>query len=193
MDPAIRDRELRLWQTLGPTGYRLRSVGVAALLALGGLVVFLGIMTVISHFPGTGAVYKGPGERSVRVVVGTCQQLGPISKQGFGYWWECDAAVTGAGGAVRKTRIERSIVTPEDQGRSLVLREGCRDREGFTDCSYGRPTSSWLEMGVLLTGKVGWIVAVISGLTALVYLTRALLGAPRYCRLRGGRPAGAGS
>ena len=97
MDPAIRDRELRLWQTLGPTAYRLRSVGVAVLLALGGAVVFLGFMTAINHFPGTGAVYEGQESARCAWSSAPASSFGPISKQGFGYWWECDAAVTGSG------------------------------------------------------------------------------------------------
>lgn len=161
MDPGIRDREMRLWLTLGPAIYRLRSVGLAALLALAGVVVVLGVMTAINHFPGSGSVYQGPGDHPVRVVVGDCQRTGPVSRRGFGYWWECDAVVTAADGAVREARIGRSVVTPEDRGRSVDLREGCRDKEASTDCAYGSPTSEWLEVGVLLVGKLGWVVAVI--------------------------------
>ncbi|MFG1652340.1 DUF6346 domain-containing protein [Micromonospora sp. NPDC049275] len=188
MNPDIRDREMRLWESLGPAGYRLRCVGVAALLALAGIVSFLTGMTVASLFPGTGAVFHGPGEHPVIVVVDGCQRVGPISSRGFGYWWECDATVTAMDGAARKARIESSVVTPEDQGRPLELREGCRDESGLTDCTYGRPTNGWLEVGVLLISKLGLLVAVGSGVVALVYLTRAALGAPRYCRFRGGNP-----
>ncbi|MEU8420707.1 DUF6346 domain-containing protein [Micromonospora sp. NPDC048835] len=188
MDPDIRDREMRLWQTLGPARYRLRSAGLAVLVAFAGVVIFLGIVTLVSFFPGSGTVYQGPGERPVSVVVGECEQIGPISKNGFGYWWECNAIVTAADGAARQARLERSIVTPEDRGQPVELREGCRDKSGLTDCGYGRPVNEWFEVGVLLIGKLNWVIAVVSALGVLMYLTRALLGAPRYCRFRGSRP-----
>lgn len=189
MDPDIYGREMRLWQRLGPAKYRLRSAALAALLALAGVTVLLGGMTALSLFPGSGAVVQGPGEHPVRVVVGDCQRVGPISRRGFGYWWECDAVVNAANGAVRKARIGPAVVTPEDRGRSVELREGCRDKEGFTDCTYGRPTSRLLELGLLLIVKVGWVVSVLVGFGVVMFLTRALLGAPLYLHFRGLRPS----
>lgn len=189
MDPDAYGREMRLWQALGPAKYRLRSAGLAALLALAGVTVFLGSMTVASLFPGSGAVVQGPGEHQVRVVVGDCQRVGPISRRGFGYWWECDAVVIATNGAVRKARIGPSVVTPKDRGRSVELREGCRDKEGFTDCTYGRPTGRLLEFGLLLIVKLSWVVSVFIGFGVVMFLTRALLGAPRYFRFRGRRPS----
>ncbi|MFG1884794.1 DUF6346 domain-containing protein [Micromonospora sp. NPDC049102] len=112
-----------LWETLGPVGYRLRSVGGAALLALAAVVIFLLGMTATSLFPGSGAVYQGPGEHPVRVVVADCQRVGPISHRGLGYWWECDALATAADGTSREARIGRSVVSPKiEAGRSSYKR-----------------------------------------------------------------------
>ncbi|MEU8262027.1 DUF6346 domain-containing protein [Micromonospora sp. NPDC048999] len=189
MDPDIRGREMRLWQALGPAGYRLRSVGLAALLAVIGVVVFLGSMTVASLLPGSRAGALGPGEQQVRAVVGDCQRVGPISRRGFGYWWECEASVITADGDVRNAWIGPSVVTHEDRGRAVELRESCRDKIHFTDCTYGRPTSRWLGLGMLLIVRLGWLVSLFSGFGVAMFLTRALLGAPRYFRFRGNPPS----
>ncbi|MET7966258.1 DUF6346 domain-containing protein [Micromonospora sp. NPDC005305] len=173
---------MRLWQSLGPAKYRLRSACLAVLLALASVVVFLGSMTLASLF---GGVHYG---HPARVVVDDCQRVGPISRRGFGYWWECDAVVTAPDGTVRKARIHASDVAPEDRGQSVELREACSVKGRVTDCSYGGATGYLLSLGLQLIVKLGWLVLVFSGFGVLMFLTRALLGAPRYLRFRGRRP-----
>ncbi|MEU5905477.1 DUF6346 domain-containing protein [Micromonospora sp. NPDC047467] len=183
MGPDIYSREMRLWQSLGPGRYRLRSACLAVLLALASVVVFLGSMTIASLF---GGVHYG---HPARVVVGDCQQVGPISRRGFGYWWECDAVVTAPDGMVWTARIHASDVVPEDRGRSVELRESCHVKGDVTDCSYGRPTGYLLIVGLQLIVKLGWVALVFGGLGVVMFLTGALLGAPRYLRFRGRRPS----
>ena len=163
MDRDIHGREMRLWQTLGPTGYRLLCVGLAALLAAEGVTVFLAGMTAVSLFPGTGAVYQGPGENVVQVVSGECNGLGTISRRGL--------VMVGVRRSCHCGRWRCPEYTDWPVGRhargpgsSVELREGCRDKEKFTHCSYGRPTSSWFEVSVLFIGKMGWLGRVVGGL-----------------------------
>jgi hypothetical protein len=66
--------------------------------------------------------------------------LGPISRDGFGYWWTCAVTVTTDDGRVIQTVVHRSIVTPADRGAKTPFRESCK-RHGFKDCSYGRPVA----------------------------------------------------
>ncbi|WP_433320319.1 DUF6346 domain-containing protein [Micromonospora chersina] len=172
---------MRLWESLGPAKYRLRSACVAVLLAPAGVAVFLGSMTLATLFAGVDYGHQA------RVVVHDCQQVGPIGQHGFGYWWECNAVVTAPDGTVRKARINPPDVAPEDRGRTIELREACR-KEGSTKCSYGRPTSRLLNFGLLIIVKLGWLALVFSGFGVLMFLTRALLGAPLYLRFRGRRP-----
>lgn len=184
MGPDFYGREMRLWQSLGPAKYRLRSACLAVLVAVASMVVFLGSMTLASLF---GGLHYG---HPARVVVDDCQQVGPISQRGFGYWWECDALATAPDGTVRKARIYGSDVTPEDRGRSVELRESCV-REGASECTYGRPTGYLLNIGLQIIIKLGWLVLVVGGFGVVAFLTRALLGAPRYMRFRAHRPSAA--
>ncbi|SCE98804.1 hypothetical protein GA0070612_2754 [Micromonospora chokoriensis] len=177
--PDLYGREMRLWQSLGPTTYRLRSACLAALLALASVLVFLGAMTVVNQF---GGVHYG---QPARVVAGACQQIGPISRRGFGYWWECDAAVIASDGTARKVRVHSSGIVPEDQGSSVELRETCRTNGDVTDCSYGKPIGWLLHVGLGLIVCLGWLALAFGAAGVVMFLTRALLGAPRYLRFRG--------
>ncbi len=83
----IRERELRMWAGLGPVGYRVRNVVVSILLMMAAVGTFLLLSTLVSLYPGTGTVVRGPGDRAVQATGGACARVGPISGYGFGYWW----------------------------------------------------------------------------------------------------------
>ncbi|TDC66466.1 hypothetical protein E1258_02555 [Micromonospora sp. KC207] len=154
---------------------------VSILLMMAAVGTFLLLSTLVSLYPGTGTVVRGPGDRAVQATGGACARVGPISGYGFGYWWDCDATLRDGDGGTRVVRVGPSVLSPDDLGRTVEIRESCRDG----DCEYGRAANQWLEGLLLAVGKLGWFLMVILGGSAVVAVVRAVLGAPRYLRLHG--------
>lgn len=96
---------------------RRRLLGMVLLLCT---VVFgLGVWTLGSVF--RQVVSTGPIEdESAPVAVATsCEQLGPVSRFGFGYWWECLADVHSHGATSRGQEFHGSELTPADIGKPV--------------------------------------------------------------------------
>lgn len=85
-----------------------------------GLVLLRGFTTLHSLYPGTRSGWFGPPERAAAAEVKTCRRLGPVSIDGFGYWWKCAVTVRVEGGRVVDTVVDRSIVTLADAGRTVL-------------------------------------------------------------------------
>jgi hypothetical protein len=126
--------------------------------------------------------------------VGACRRLGPVSADGFGYWWKCQVTVRVADGRVVNTTVDHSIVTPADAGRPVDFRESCK-RGGTTGCSYGRPTGRGWKVAVGALVLVEWCVLAFCAFMVLLLLVRGVLGRRGYNALydrlsRGREPAG---
>ncbi|MFI6300724.1 DUF6346 domain-containing protein [Amycolatopsis thailandensis] len=52
-------------------------------------------------------------------VIKACDRRGPISSEGFGYFWECDAEVTSNGHSLGTVRFDPDELTPDD-GTNVV-------------------------------------------------------------------------
>ncbi|MFC8619749.1 DUF6346 domain-containing protein [Micromonospora purpureochromogenes] len=87
-------------------------------------------------------------EQPATATVRQCERAGPVSGNGFGYWWECDVAVRMRDGRTVETAVGHSVVTPDDQGRRVDFREACFGANN-TKCHYGRPT--WLLWGIAVS------------------------------------------
>ncbi|MGH3661590.1 MAG: DUF6346 domain-containing protein [Micromonosporaceae bacterium] len=161
---------------------RLNQLGVAVLVATAGIVIGMGFATVESLYPGTGVVKSTPAEKPAVARVQECRRVGPVSDNGFGYWWECRVVVRVAGGRVVKAVVDGSVVGPLDAGREVEFREACFG-DGDTDCSHGRPVNRAWGFAVAALGIVDTAVSVFCWLMAAVYALRALLGVPRYFTL----------
>lgn len=146
---------------------------------LGACVLVLVSQSVLSLYPGTGAVRPGVTEQPVRANVQECRRVGPLSGYGLGYWWECQAVVRHDEEPERQVVLGRSIVDPGDVGQVVELRAACRG-QGEADCHYGRPMAGLWVAGYVIVEMV--IKVVIFGLLFLVviYLLTAVMGWPRY-------------
>lgn len=178
-NPVGFDKEIDKWHRLGPVKYRLREMLFFLLLPVVWLVVLLSGQTLISFYQGTGSVHLGPPERPAVAEVDECHRLGPISADGFGYWWECQVVVRTADGRVMEVPISRSIVTPDDIGQEVEFREACWG-DNNTKCAYGRPVSIWWGLLAAAFDKVLWFSTIAWAVVILGYLGRAVLGAPRF-------------
>ncbi|MEU3452435.1 DUF6346 domain-containing protein [Micromonospora sp. NPDC006766] len=163
----------------GPIWGRLRELltGIAVLAAM--IVVNLLLTTLAAFYPGTGVVKPSPREQPATATVRQCEQAGPVSSNGFGYWWECDVTVRMRDGRAVETAVGHSVVTPDDRGRPVEFREACFGANN-TECHYGRPT--WLLWGIAVSvvGMVRVTATILALMAAGVSLLRAILGVPRY-------------
>jgi hypothetical protein len=148
-----------------------------------GIVLLLTFWTVVDLYKGPGSGWIGWPERSAVAQVGDCHRLGPVSRDGFGYWWKCQVSVRVANGRVVHTVVDRSIVTPADRGRQVEFREACKS--GTTECSYGRPVAvarGW-RAALAAMGIIEWCLLAFCAFMALILLVRAVAGPRGFERL----------
>ena len=131
------------WQRHGPVVYRLRELFAMVMTLLATCVLALVSLSVLSLYPGAGAIRPGASEQPVRATVKECHRVGPLSGYGMGYWWICQAVVRHDEGPERQVELGRSIVGPDDVGQVVELRAVCRGRERPTATTEGRWPSSW--------------------------------------------------
>ena len=155
----------------------LTAVAVAAV----GVLLLLLFTTVFSLYKGTRAGYLSPSEKPAVAQVGDCRRLGPVSVDGFGYWWECQVAVRTSDGRTVHTVVDRSIVTPADAGRDVEFRQACK--HGTTGCSYGRPTGRGTKTAVGALILVQGCVLLFCGFAVVMLLVRGVLGRRGYTAL----------
>nr|AEE65515.1 hypothetical protein [uncultured bacterium BAC AB649/1850] len=115
------------------------------------IVGFLLMPTVARLYKGTGSISEGT---PAVAEVGECTRRGPIGRGGLGYYWDCRVTVWTSDGAVVKTEVKRSIVTPADH--RVIFRESCDS----DDCDYGRP-SFWLWPVLLIIAGLAWRITII--------------------------------
>jgi hypothetical protein len=159
---------------------------LAALVAAGvGVVLLLVFATAFNLYKGTRSGYLGPEEHPAVAWAGRCERLGPVSRDGIGYWWQCHATVRVADGRVITAVVDRSILTPADVGHAVEFREACKIEEGKqrSGCSYGRPSGrGWkgVMAGLMLVERV---LVAVCGFGVVLLLLRAMLGRQGYARL----------
>ncbi|MET7752685.1 DUF6346 domain-containing protein [Micromonospora sp. NPDC005367] len=157
---------------------RLGQLAVAVLLALGWVVTGFAFATVESLYRGTGEI-SSIKERPAVAQVGECRRAGPVSVNGFGYWWECQVVVRTDDGRVVEAVVRHSIVTPRDAGNDVEFREACSGSDN-ADCIYGRPVHRAWATAVRLVEMVEWTVKALLAFATVVYLLRAIFGVPRF-------------
>lgn len=176
-------RQWQSWNSLGPGRYRLVRLSLAVVWFLATVCIALGFISLMSLYPGTGAVYASQREIPVIGHVYSCVRRGPVSVYGYGYWWECDTRITeNDGHVIDRVTLGRSIVNAHNVGHDVELREICSGNNR-ANCHYGRPVNRiWgilqaiLRIVAIATISLGIIGAASDGL-------RGVLGVPRYYRL----------
>jgi hypothetical protein len=164
----------------GPLGPDDRAKFVVASLTsvVIGALIYMVCVTAGNLYKGTDGGYLGPDERQAVAQTHECTRTGPVSRKGFGYWWTCRVTVRMADGRTVDTTVDRSIVTPADGGRSVEFRESCKD--GLSDCSYGRPTSTWVKGAVGALGMLEWLLIAVCAIAFVMLMLRGLLGVRRF-------------
>ncbi|GAA2906569.1 hypothetical protein Acy02nite_75020 [Actinoplanes cyaneus] len=173
-------RERSAWQRRGSVGWRLVKLAQG----FGGLVLAYATMlvgtTLLSFYSGTYSIgATGPAERSIRATVQSCERVGPVSDMGLGYWWVCHIRVATTDRGDVEAVVDRSIVSKEDVGRSVDLREACGDKPGDT-CTYGKAAGAGWQLYAAGIRLVGPFLIFLMLAAVCFYFLAAVLGAPRY-------------
>ncbi len=164
---------------------RIRSLAMALAMLGSGAVVWLALTTVVSLYPGTGAVKASPPEKPAVGYAEQCRRVGPVSSYGFGYWSVCDARVEVSDGRVVHVVVGKSVLTSNDIGHSVDLREACFG-ENNTKCVYGRRVNWLWGFAVTILRIVQFAVSLAFGFLTVMYLLAATMGDFRLRRvLRG--------
>ena len=138
-----------------------------------GTSLWLGLQTAFSAFPGapTGAGYSDAVRTAVTVE--SCDQSGPISWYGFGYWWTCQVQTIVGGRSVAAT-VGNSILTDHDVGTQVTLYRAC-DLSGSA-CAIGREESRWWATPLSVIKIVQWGIAALTAFVSALYLLAAIAG-----------------
>ena len=155
-------------------------VGLGITIALIAAVVAGGLLTLESLYRGERSMSSGVKTAGV-ARVNTCEHVGPLTRYGFGFWWECDATVSLADGRRIDVALGGSIVTPRDRGRDVAVVETCFDDEGA--CSYTRAGSWFLGTSVHLLQLARRLAAIVGVFAATVCFLRGVLGWRLYSRV----------
>ncbi|RSN37994.1 hypothetical protein DL990_02965 [Amycolatopsis sp. WAC 01416] len=94
------------------------AAAVTVALVIGPLLFFV----CLTMFRLAGAPEINTGQTAVgdaSAVIKTCERRGPVSSEGFGYFWECDAEVTVNGHSLGAIRFDPDELTPAD-GTNVV-------------------------------------------------------------------------
>jgi hypothetical protein len=111
-------------------GAALRS---GSTLLLGAVVLWLIVATAGSLYGGTGGSdTAGARQRDVTAAVESCHRQGPVSLNGLGYWWTCQARVGAA-----TVELRHSVATRADVGHGVPVHELCTGTN-HAECRYGR-------------------------------------------------------
>lgn len=160
---------------------------VACLLFGGGvlavsLLIALSLATVRSLYAGD--MVTRPGYRTTGTAnVLSCEEVGPITQSGFGFWWNCDIVVELADGRSVRTTVGASVVTPQDRGTMVDIVEFCRHPQHH-ECSYARPGNVVLTLGAGLVRILEIAVIICGAGLSAVALLAGLLGSRMASKLR---------
>ncbi|MFE5502165.1 DUF6346 domain-containing protein [Amycolatopsis japonica] len=99
-------------------GAGVLAAAVAVALVIGPLLFFV----CLTMFRLAGTPENNTGQTAVddaSAVIKTCDRRGPVSSEGFGYFWECDAEVTVNGHSLGVVEFDPDELTPAD-GTNVV-------------------------------------------------------------------------
>lgn len=169
-DKAARKAQYEALGALEARGERLKRRIVGATILIVCLVLSVGawsagwLFTSLSGGPADSEIWGTAETRS-------CEQSGPITLYGVGYWWNCTADVNWNGQSSQTLSFKGSELTPADIGKqvrvtSVQLKEA-HDTHGAEP--YRDTTRPFWFMNVVM-----WVViAVLVGIAAASGLPRA--------------------
>ncbi len=148
-------------------GAGVLGAGALFVLVIGPLLFF--VCLTMFRLAGAPEVSTGPtaiGEASA--VVRACDRKGPISSEGLGYFWECDANVTVNGHPVGVLRFDPDELTPADGANPVGVRPSGDHWQRDVAHPYRLLHAAGLV--VLVVDFFGMLVALIPVLALILWL-----------------------
>lgn len=155
----------------GPVVGTLRELAVGILIAVTAAVLALGTRTAESAYNGTGLGF-GENRENGSATPDECRKTGPLSLNGFGYWWSCSARVTMGDGRVVHIETRASALRPGD--RDVPMVESCQ-KNLPSKCTYTRPGNFALAFGVRLLRPVTGAAALFAVAAAVAVVASPML------------------
>ena len=141
----------------------MKNLAIAAALLAGAVALWLGVNRVASFYGGLGShrgEQRNQGDATAHVV--GCTRHGPVSVDGFGYWWHCRATVVRVGHGTAGGDLGPSVAGPSDVGHDIAVRFDCNNDD--RDCNY---RSQWWGALVAVIVDGAAFLAVLVGFVLL--------------------------
>ena len=131
-------------------------------LALWAVVAIAGL-TGFTHFKPEASTASVADRGVARVA--DCRREGPLSLNGFGYWWRCEADVVWDGGGRQRVTVRIGQLSPDDAGKDVPVVQRVTSDKGARVTAVHRADfepSLVLGLGSLLGGLgFGFLLFVI--------------------------------
>ncbi|ADD45092.1 DUF6346 domain-containing protein [Stackebrandtia nassauensis] len=140
----------------GPSAFLLLLVGIAAL-ATG--------WTAMNYRGGVSDKEDLSNRDKATATVVGCEQDGPVSVSGVGYWWNCDVDITTKDGETTRQSLPGSRFEPADKGKKFEMVAG-----GFGASSWVRTDVPANNLATTITaaGLLVGVGCLVVGLHRLV-------------------------
>lgn len=129
-----------------------------------GIVLILGGWTAMNLRGGVSADDTADREEATATVE-NCEEVGPLSLSGVGYWWSCRAMVTTQEGDSYSQVFNGSQFNPDDVGSQFPIVNAGQDSNSWTRADL--PHNNW--------AIVATAVGLIAGAICLIVGVRGLL------------------
>ncbi|MEU4424631.1 DUF6346 domain-containing protein [Actinoplanes sp. NPDC024001] len=148
-----------------PKGGSLR--GAVTMIALIGITLgLIGLAVTLSRMAGRDFA---DAERAGTATVASCEEHGPISNRGFGYWTSCTATVNWDGGGSEYV-FGSDVFTSADIGATVRVGDTGQHRTGIELARPDQPERPWLRWIGIAVG----LLALIPGLPTVLLLKEML-------------------
>lgn len=100
-----------------------------------------------------------------QATVSSCEEVGPLSLSGVGYWWKCRATVTTQAGDSYEQVFNGSQFGPEDEGGQFPVVNAGQYSNSWTRADI--PVRNWATIATAV-GLIGGAICLIVGFRGLL-------------------------
>jgi len=129
-----------------------------------GIVLLLGGWTAM-NFRGGVAADDIADREEASVTVESCEEVGPLSLSGVGYWWSCRAVVTTQEGDSYTQVFNGSQFSPDDEGGVFPVVNAGQDSNSWSRADL--PNNNWAIVATAV-GLIGGAISLIIGIRGLL-------------------------
>ncbi|HIW61237.1 MAG TPA: hypothetical protein H9881_02160 [Candidatus Stackebrandtia excrementipullorum] len=134
------------------------------------LPIFIGVVLLLAgwtamNFRGGVAPDDIADRDEATATVNTCEEVGPLSLSGVGYWWSCRATVTTQDGDSYDQVFNGSQFDPDDRGEQFRVVNAGQYSNSWTRADI--PARNWATVATAI-GLIGGAICLIMGFRGLL-------------------------